>query len=63
MAPAETRDHLLLPHRGRPTTSRHSSGTGLPADLLGQSARRLTIIALLYAFVFFMARFFQPLSR
>jgi eukaryotic-like serine/threonine-protein kinase len=61
MVPAETRDHLLLPQRGRPTTSQPASGTGLPADLLGQSAQRLTIVALLYAFVFFMAGFFQPM--
>jgi len=61
MAPAATRDGLLLPHRGRPTTSQRSSGTGLPADLLGESAHRLTIIALLYAFVFFMAALFPPL--
>ena len=61
MAPAETRDRLLLPHRGRPTTSPRASGTGLPADLLSQAAHRLTIIALLYAFVFFMAAYFPPL--
>ncbi len=29
--------------------------SGFPADLLGQSARRLRILAVLYAFVFFMA--------
>ena len=61
MAPAETRDHLLLPHRGRPTTSQRAIGTGLPADLLSQAAGRLSIIAQLYAFIFFMAAFFPPL--
>ena len=29
--------------------------TGLPSDLLGQSAARLRVLALLYAFIFFMA--------
>src|SRR6476660_3986324 len=29
--------------------------SGLPADLLSQSAGRLRVLALLYAFVFFMA--------
>src|SRR5262245_14291656 len=32
--------------------------SGLPTDLLSQSARRLRILALLYAFVFFMAAYF-----
>jgi serine/threonine-protein kinase len=32
--------------------------SGLPPDLLSQSARRLRILALLYAFVFFMAAYF-----
>ncbi|MQA28824.1 MAG: protein kinase [Luteitalea sp.] len=32
-----------------------ASATGLPADLLTQSARRLRIVALLYAVVFFMS--------
>jgi eukaryotic-like serine/threonine-protein kinase len=31
--------------------------SGLPTDLLSQSARRLRILALLYAFIFFMAAF------
>ena len=61
MPSAATPARLLLPHRGRPTTGQRSSGTGLPADLLSQSAARLSVIALLYAFVFFMAGFFPPL--
>src|SRR5215475_3584262 len=36
-------------------TTRRTSVTGLPAELLAESARRLRIIALLYAFVFFMS--------
>jgi hypothetical protein len=35
--------------------------SGLPRDLLAQSARRLRILALLYAFVFFMAAFVPDL--
>jgi serine/threonine-protein kinase len=51
---------LLLPQAGRGTTS--GSGTGaLAPDLLGQSARRLRALALLYAFTFFMAGFFPAL--
>jgi hypothetical protein len=61
MASAETRDGLLLPHRGRRTPASRSSGTGLPADLLSQSAERLSTLAMLYAFVFFMAGFFPSL--
>ena len=38
---------------------RHASG--LPTDVLAQSARRLRALALLYAFVFFMAGFFPDL--
>src|SRR5215475_13788032 len=34
---------------------------GLPHDVLSQSARRLRILALLYAFVFFMAGYFPDL--
>jgi serine/threonine-protein kinase len=35
--------------------------SGLPPDLLSQSARRLRVLAVLYAFVFFMAAFFRSL--
>jgi serine/threonine-protein kinase len=35
--------------------------SGLPLDLLSQSARRLRILAVLYAFVFFMAAYFPAL--
>jgi len=35
--------------------------SGLPPDLLSQSARRLRVLALLYAFVFFMAAYFPAL--
>src|SRR5262245_13691420 len=35
--------------------------SGLPHDVLAQSARRLRTLALLYAFVFFMAAYFPAL--
>jgi serine/threonine-protein kinase len=44
----------LLRPDARPGDARAASSS-LPADLLGQSAKRLRILALLYAFVFFMA--------
>jgi hypothetical protein len=51
---------LLLPKEERlASTSRRTRG--LSADLLSQSARRLRILALLYAFTFFMAGFFPAL--
>jgi serine/threonine-protein kinase len=48
---------IIAPDR---TPDAHGAGaravsSGLPADLLTQAARRLRILALLYAFVFFMA--------
>jgi serine/threonine-protein kinase len=61
MAPAQARDPLLLPERGRPTASARSSSTGLPVDLLSQAAGRLSTVAFVYAFVFFMAGFFPSL--
>jgi serine/threonine-protein kinase len=52
---------LLLPHeRARRTTTRDGT-RGLSPGLLSQSARRLRILALLYAFTFFMAGFFPNL--
>jgi serine/threonine-protein kinase len=44
----------------RPTTPGHRTGA-LPPELLGQSARRLSVLCLLYAFTFFMAGFFPNL--
>jgi serine/threonine-protein kinase len=47
-------DHVtLLPPDHRPTGQAISAG--LPADLVSQSAERLRVLALLYAFVFLMA--------
>jgi eukaryotic-like serine/threonine-protein kinase len=50
----------LLRPDARPADARGISSS-LPADLLGQSVRRLRILALLYAFVFFMAGIFPML--
>jgi serine/threonine-protein kinase len=49
----------MRPDAGDPGTPGTSSS--LPADLLSQSAERLRILALLYAFVFFMAGIFPAL--
>jgi len=51
---------LLGPARNVPPTG--GSSAGLPSDLLGQSAERLRILALLYAFTFFMAGIFPALA-
>ena len=56
-----TAESLLLPRKGGRTSSSRVGTTGLPADLLSQSAARLRVLALLYAFVFFMAGFFPAL--
>jgi eukaryotic-like serine/threonine-protein kinase len=61
MPPVRTRDALLLPHRERPAPTSRSGSTGLPDDLLSQAAERLSTVAFVYAFVFFMAGFFPPL--
>ena len=50
----------LLPPEPRDPVAQAASG-GLPADLLGQSAERLRTIALMYAFIFFMAGVFPAL--
>ena len=55
--PSET---LLLPHRGAGATTTRER-TGLSTDILSQSATRLRALALLYAFIFFMAGFFPNL--
>jgi hypothetical protein len=41
--------------------TRRTPITGLPAELLAQSARRLRIVAVLYAFVFFMCNPLQAM--
>jgi hypothetical protein len=49
---------LIAPDAGRPALDFSS---GLPADLLSQSAARLRILALMYACVFFLAGIFPAL--
>src|SRR5688572_19211158 len=49
----------LMPPDSHGPTARMSSG--FPIDLLRQSAERLRILALLYAFIFFMAGIFPAL--
>ena len=61
MAAVPTGETLLRPQDGRCTTSSRQSTLGLPVDLLGQSATRLRIVALMYAGVFFMAGVFPAL--
>ena len=45
----------------RACSGRPGISSGFPTDLLGQSAGRLRVLALLYAFVFFMAGIFPAL--
>jgi tRNA A-37 threonylcarbamoyl transferase component Bud32 len=52
---------LLLPQAGRNASTSGQGTGGLSPELLSQSARRLRVVALLYAFTFFMAGFFPAL--
>lgn len=56
---------LLVPARGPRRFSSRSTASistpGLPADLLSQSADRVRVVALLYAFAYFMSDPFQSL--
>jgi serine/threonine-protein kinase len=52
---------IFVPHPVRGTTGPRHLPTELPEDLLNQSASRLRTLALLYAFVFFMAGLFPAL--
>src|SRR5687768_10551163 len=55
-------DTVLLPRAGqRPLTSTGLRTTALAPELLTQSVRRLRVLALLYAFTFFMAGYFPSL--
>jgi serine/threonine-protein kinase len=51
---------LLQPQPSRSTPDSRRPTTGLPADLLQDSARRLRVMALLGAFAFLMANFVSP---
>ena len=61
MASPSTGDTLFLPQKSRRTSSARDRTLELPSDLLGQSAARLRVLALLYASVYFLAGFFPAL--
>jgi serine/threonine-protein kinase len=61
MASPSTGDTHFLPQKSRRASSARDSTLGLPSDLLGQSAARLRVLALLYASVYFLAGFFPRL--
>jgi hypothetical protein len=48
-------EHVTLMPPDPPEPSARGISSGLPVDLLSQSAERLRVLALLYAFIFFMA--------
>jgi hypothetical protein len=48
-------EHITLMHRDARDPGARTMSSGFPADLLRQSAGRLRVLALLYAFVFFMS--------
>ena len=52
---------MLQPRGGRPTSAPARTTGALAPEILSQSAHRLRILALLYAFTFFMAAFAPPL--
>ena len=52
---------MLLPQGGRHASMFSGGTTSLSPELLGQSLRRLRVLVLLYAFIFFMAGFFPGL--
>src|SRR2546430_12418613 len=48
-------EHVTLLHPDARDPTARGVSSGFPVDLLSQSAGRLRVLALLYAFVFFMA--------
>ena len=54
-------EHVTLVHPDARDSSARGISSGFPVDLLSQSAGRLRVLALLYAFVFFMAGIFPAL--
>jgi eukaryotic-like serine/threonine-protein kinase len=54
-------EQVTLLHPGGPEPSGRGRSSGFPVDLLRQSAHRLRVLALLYAFVFFMGGIFPAL--
>src|SRR5438309_778678 len=54
-------EHVTLMHPDARDPTARAISSGFPVDLLNQSAGRLRVLALLYAFVFFMAGIFPAL--
>src|SRR6266699_2178434 len=54
-------EHVTLMHPDARDPTARAISSGFPLDLLSQSAGRLRVLALLYAFVFFMAGIFPAL--
>jgi serine/threonine-protein kinase len=54
-------DHVTLIGPGAGAPAARTDSSGFPVDLLRQSAGRLRVLALLYAFVYFMAGIFPAL--
>src|ERR1041385_6129068 len=54
-------EHITLVHPDARDSAARAISSGFPVDLLNQSAGRLRVLALLYAFVFFMAGIFPAL--
>jgi hypothetical protein len=54
-------EHVTLMRPGARDPAARGIASGFPADLLNQSAGRLRVLALLYAFVFFMGGIFPAL--
>ena len=54
-------EHVTLMHPDARDPTARGISSGFPVDLLSQSAGRLRVLALLYAFVFFMAGVFPAL--
>ena len=59
--PSMSQPTLLLPQAGRRASILDRVTPSLAPDLLSQSVRRLRVLVLLYAFIFFMAGFFVAL--
>src|SRR3954471_19641581 len=55
------REHVTLIRPVERDTTARGISSGLPVDLLSQSAGRLRVLALLYAFIFFFAGIFPAL--
>ena len=51
-------EHVTLMHPDARDPTARAISSGFPVDLLNQSSGRLRVLALLYAFVFFMAGIF-----